>query len=191
MQVTKKSLFISTLIVLSALVIIWGGLGFVDKNTADDQAEIRQTILKSVELSQSLPVLPEPQASTPQEKIPDQVKRIMYDKITSSLMEIYSSKSPLLIQRISALQQAVDKQELEKFRARGGGYSKVENVQITINGDSATAQADITTWSEFIEANGKKFRPENGGHYVFSLVKENGKWKITGEEFSFLPGQEP
>lgn len=189
--VTKKSLLISMIIVLSIGLFVWGSIGFVEKDTADDIAKIKHVILKSVEMSQSLPQLPEAYSSTTNTEIPDKVKKMMYDKITSSLTEIYSAKSPILTNRINVLQGAIDAQSKEKFRSQGGGIRKFENFQVNINGDEATAEIDIRTWAKLIDDKGKAFTPENTAHYLFTLVKEDKQWKITGEEFKFLPGEEP
>jgi len=40
-----------------------------------------------------------------------------------------------------------------------------------------------------LESNGQIFTPEGTNHYRFSLVKEDGRWKISKEEFEVLPGQ--
>jgi hypothetical protein len=62
-------------------------------------------------------------------------------------------------------------------------------VKIEIDGEKATAEADITTWTKFLDK--KNVTTGSSSHYKFTLIKKEGYWKVIDEEFNFIPGQEP
>ncbi|GAB4267020.1 hypothetical protein [Thermincola ferriacetica] len=85
---------------------------------------------------------------------------------TKDLSEIYID--PLVEQGINQVK------ELNEIRS----ISKIENVVININGELATAEADII-WTKTSDLNST-----GSNHVKFTLSKIIDKWKITGEEIS-------
>ncbi|GAB4267027.1 nuclear transport factor 2 family protein [Thermincola ferriacetica] len=185
----KKGLLISIAIVTIAGLMIWASLGFVDKDEAKDIAEIEKVITKGVHTFNSLDIAPAPYNSV-FDKAPDDVKNKMNDKFVAELSKYYSG--PLLNDRIAQLKGAIPYQELNEFRVKDGGVRKIENFTANINGDKATAEADIRKFMKSVRKNGDGDKTWEGvAHYKFTLDKIDGKWKITGEEWNYLPGQGP
>jgi len=188
---TKPKAIKIVLSIIAVVIAASGLLGFISLENARDMAEIEKVIKESVIADHILPILPEPYCSDPKGKIPAHVKQVMFDKITAKYNEIYTSDSAIKKSRIECLKNAVSGQEPDNFRELDGGIKKFDNLIINLNGDRATAEADIRTYARGKGPDGKISTPEGTAHYRFSFAKEAGCWKISYEEFNFLPGEEP
>ncbi|MDI6816584.1 MAG: nuclear transport factor 2 family protein [Actinomycetota bacterium] len=175
--------------VLLLTIVASGLVGFITVESAKNMAEIEKVIRASVVAAKTLTQLPEPYCSDTEGKIPEKVKQEMFDKISAKYNEIYSSGSEIQGIRLENLRNSVVGQEADNFRSLGGGIKSFENMAISLDGDEATAEVDMTTFARLRESNGRIFTPEATAHYKFSLVKEDGRWKISKEEFDVLPGQ--
>lgn len=184
----------TTKIVLSIIAVaiaVSGFLGFISLDNAKDMAEIEKIMKESVVADHTLPILPEPYCSDPKIKIPENVKQMMFDKITAKYNELYTSDSEIKKSRIECLKNVVSGQESNNFRELGGGIKKFDNLIINLNGDKATAEADVRTYARGKGPDGRIYEPEGTCHYRFTFAKEDGRWKISYVEFNFLPGEEP
>jgi len=187
----KQKLFlllISFVVFLIAIV----NIGFINKDEAREISQIRNIILDAIESTQSLPQLPEPYNLNSNIAVPENIISKHREKIISTLKIYYSDKSPVLKRKTESLILAVESQNNlnDDFRSLGGGVEKIENLNVDFNGNEAVAEADLTVWAKIYE-NGKIYTPRGKEHYVFTLTKENGIWKIVDEQFNFLPGEGP
>ncbi|MDI6815978.1 MAG: nuclear transport factor 2 family protein [Actinomycetota bacterium] len=181
--------FIKVIIgVLFASIAILSAVGFNSFENAKNTAEIEKLIKESVICAQTLSQLPEPFLSNNKGNVPGEIKQKMFDKITAKYDEIYSTGSDLQKRRIESLKADVLGQEKDHFRSLGGGIDKIENLVVMLDGDQATAEADISTYAKLREADGKEYKPSSTAHYKFSFINEDGRWKITKEEFEVVPG---
>lgn len=184
---SKRSLSISILIVSIAALSIGASLGFINQSNAADVSAIQNVITKGVDTFGNVHVLPAPQVSS-LEKIPDNVKQKMSDKYSTELSKYYNG--PLLTERINQCKGGLEFQEGNKFRVKDGGVKKVENFKVTIDGDKATAEADITRWVKMYDQRGDN-QSQDTAHFTFNLNKIDGQWKITAEDWTYLPGNNP
>ncbi|MBE0446908.1 MAG: DUF4101 domain-containing protein [Actinobacteria bacterium] len=181
----KKKIMIS---IIGLSIATLGLLGFISAEKVANMAEIEKVIKESVTYAVTAGTLPEPFCSDTKGKIPDHIKQKVFDEITKKCNEMYSSDSELLKRRLESYKGGVSWQDRDYFRALGGGIRKIENLTISIDGDRATAEADITKYTKLIESDGSVHTPEGTAHYKFSLIKEDGRWKIADEEFGVFPG---
>ncbi len=187
----QKNFKLLTLAVILVSIIILGMFGFTNSyEKSKDIEEIKKVIVRANELEQRLPILPEPYAKS-LDKVPDEVKAKHLEKIRNELSSVFSASSPLLAQRIGLLTNAVEGQIKEDFRAEDGGVKAADFKSIDIDGDVATVSVNLTMWSKITDySSGKKHTaaPEGTMHFIYTLRKEDGKWKITGLTGDFLPG---
>jgi len=187
---SSRKLAITVFVICLVILLTWLGLKNVNPNSPD-VAEIKRVMLKAIETNQSLGQLPEPYCSNPQNRVPDEIKRIAIEKVKPAVSTYYSLQSPLFEKRVQELQDSINAQDLHNYRVLGAGISKYKNVKIKVHGDTAIADADIWIWLKGIEQSNKVYSPDNGLHFQFTLVKEEDKWKIADETSKFLPGEGP
>jgi len=187
---TIPSMIGSVLLIAAIAVVLTATMGAEDENLAKDRNDIKTVVLRAFDLTHGgTTKLPQPYSTDASSPVPAAVKGMMHKNALSSLQDVYSANSPILADRVELMQREIDKQGDNGYRDLGGGMRFIRNLTIQVDGDSAVAEADIRAWSTFI-AEGKKFTPENTAHYRFTLAREAAAWKITDEEFTFLPGQE-
>lgn len=181
----------SVLLIAALAAVLAVTMGAQDKNLAKDRNDIKAVVLRAFDLTHGgTTKLPQAYSADTSIPVPAAVKDVMHKNALSSLQDVYSANSPILADRVELMQREIDKQGDNGYRDLGGGMRFVRNLTIQVDGDSAVAEADIRAWSTFV-AEGKTFTPENTAHYRFTLAREGSCWKIIGEEFAFLPGEEP
>lgn len=192
MSNSKKFYSVIASIIFIACLAIIGVTLFQNNVVADDQA-IQNVISSALEATHgSLTSLPSEYQTDNKKEIPSDVIKARLNNITKTLSEIYSSESPLLATRIGNMQELIYSQVNGKDRELGGGFRWIKNSSLSVNNKTATFEADIRVWAKYLDgANNQVITPENTCHYVYTLKFDNGKWKITGESFNFLPGEEP
>jgi hypothetical protein len=174
--------------ILAASTMILCAVGFNSIENAKNTAEIEKLVKESVVSAQTLSQMPEPFLTDNKGNVPEDVKQKIFDKIAAKYDEIYSSGSDLQKRRVESLKADVVGQEKDHFRSLGGGIDKIENLVVTLDGNQAAAEADISSYAKLREADGKVYRPASTAHYKFSFIVEDGRWKITKEEFEVAPG---
>lgn len=188
---TLPAMIASTLLVVGLIAVLATTMGAKDKQQLRDEQEIKDVVVKAFELTHGgSTMLPEPYLSEPTTEVPSDVSGMLHESVIASLSEVYSDQSPILQNRIELMQREIDRQGPNGYRDLGGGMRWIRNVSIQVNGDTAVFEADIRGWGQFI-MDGKTFTPENTAHERYTLVREEGAWKITDHEITFLPGEEP
>lgn len=181
----------STALVAVVIAVLASTMGAKDKQLMRDEQEIQSVVIKEFELTHGgSTMLPEPYRSDPATDVPAAVSDMLQEGVITSLSEVYSDQSPILKSRIELMQREIDRQGSNGYRDLGGGMRWIRNVAIQVNGDTAVFEADIRGWGRFT-MEGKTFTPENTAHERYTLVREDGTWKITNHELTFLPGEEP
>lgn len=81
------------------------------------------------------------------------------------------------------------------FTPLGGGVSDVQVSSISVDGDTASVHAIITTWARMsqVERDGHVVvsQPSNDLVVDASLLRSPDGWKVTEYEWTFAPGSEP
>lgn len=181
----------STALVIGLIAVLATTMGAKDKQLMQDEKEIQDVVLKAFELTHGgSTMLPEPYRSEPTTDVPSDVSEMLHESVIANLSEVYSAESPILKDRIELMQREIDRQGPNGYRDLGGGMRWIRNASIQVNGETAVFEADIRGWGRFT-MEGRTFTPENTAHERYTLVREDGVWKITDHELTYLPGEEP
>jgi hypothetical protein len=177
-------------LIVAVVVLLTSLMGAESENIARDKEEIDHVITRAFELIHGgTTKLPEPYCSDSTVRVPEEVEAQVLEQAASDLAEVYSAASPLLEKYILLSEGVVEaqdvEQESERIRDLGGAVLAKRNVSIEVDGDSAVAEADISSWSG-IMIKGEEFRPEGVTRCRYTLAREGGVWKITEEEFTNL-----
>lgn len=177
--------------ILTTLIVAKIAVG----NTNDEQ-EIKKTISDLTKLEQTIPVLPPPYNDS-DNPIPEKIKSGKKQMLERELRELISASSPLLASHINILNVAIESNN-DEFRATAGGVRWIKFFDINIEDNAATVKCQIRKWAKMANLKPKKGltspafdKPENTMEFIYTLVKENGKWKVTGWDGDFLPGEHP
>jgi hypothetical protein len=190
---SKKSIFVAVVAFAFIAIAFFVTVGFKHVEDEKEIQAVKSTALKAAELNQTLPVVTETNDDKP--KFSDDVKSAHKKKINDELGKVLSDKEGLFSKRKGQLEGSILAQETTNFRALKGGILNPEFIAISINGDNAYVEANMTTFSEMKNYDGKGnsyiSQPQNRAKHCFTLVKENGVWKVVKHTFDFLAGQEP
>ncbi len=100
----------------------------------------------------------------------------------------------LLATRQKQMDDALAAQSSGQVYLYGGGTSSLEFLSIRIDGDTATAVVQATTWSlvgQSVNGQVVTARPSNTETFNFALVRGTNGWRIDDESLQFEPGSEP
>lgn len=119
-----------------------------------------------------------PDADMGKDNIPESTIQDMHNKKTDLVNKIFTGNYKLIAQDL------VDnnfKEELYK-KSLGGGVNSVKINSLTVDGNNATANADVSKYIKVkLIKDGKTYsgKAEGTSNYTFYFTQDNGQWKIS------------
>ena len=157
---------------------------------SQDEAAIRLVCQNAVQAEQTLPI---PPTTYHGGTMSATIQQQMLDHVVVVMSQYYTGD--VLAREVDSLQTYIRREQQGGIRYLDAGANPLTFHQIIINQNSATVTAQGVTWTKVAQdqGNGKlaTATPHNTVNFIFTLVKVNGQWLISGESWSFAPGSNP
>jgi hypothetical protein len=172
-----------------ALAILLGTQAYAQIQQANDEADVKQVVLRAAGASLQAVVLPHTRdnyAAAINELAAPQVDlTVALNQAHSLFNSVYAPECVPCQTEANKTYQTIQSEGKGAFRALAWGVRDVDWRQVLLNGQTASVTLSVTLWSkvQYLDEYGKlnTVTPTGGEVIIFSLTQTGANWLITNQ----------